>query len=210
MKGKPASLISIVKIFSLTCLISFRSSLFNWFFEFTQRLCSLADAADLKSAKYIPFYCCDPSCRGCKKWDFLQLPLILSKAISFRLSNQPNSNSTIPNRTQPHQTKLIHTKPNSTKPNYSKPNQTVPNQFWLTQTGLVCIAEPYPAFASYLLFCSLLSFYRIGTDGQTFVSPGIAERSSAIQLSYPKIPYPALPTSAGVLTWEVSWDGSHN
>ena len=62
--------------------------------------------------------------------------------------NYTKLNSSIPNRTQPHQTKLIQTKPNKAR------------QF-PTQTGWVCMAETYPALAYYLLFCPLLSFYKI-------------------------------------------------
>ena len=51
--------------------------------------------------------------------------------------------------------------------------QTKPDN---SQTGWACIAEPYPAFAYYLLFCSLLSFYKIRThslnQSLNFVPPG--------------------------------------
>ena len=33
-----------------------------------------------------------------------------------------------------------------------------------TQTGWVCMAEPYPALAYYLLFCPLLPFYKIVSE----------------------------------------------
>ena len=73
--------------------------------------------------------------------------------------------SSIPNRTQLHQTELIHTKPNSSIPNWTqlhqtklihtKPNSFIPNRTQPHQTKLIQI-KLYPAFAYYLLFCSLL------------------------------------------------------
>ena len=73
--------------------------------------------------------------------------------------NQPYQYQT---KTQPHQTKLIFTKPNST-------------QIWPSQTGWAYIAEPYPGFAYYLLFSSLLSFYKIMTHSLTHIcTPGVS------------------------------------
>ena len=111
-----------------------------------------------------------------------------NKQKSVHLPNHTKINLIKLNRNQPHQTKLIHNKPNSTTPNqthtyqtelnHTKPNSSIPNQTqphqtkliqtkpnkarqFPTQTGWVCMAKPYPALACYLLFCSLLSFYKI-------------------------------------------------
>ena len=74
--------------------------------------------------------------------------------------NYTKPNSSTPNQTHPpYQSELNHTKPNSSIPNQIIPMQTKPDNFkpnlsnpnWL---GMQCIAESYPAFACYLLFCS--------------------------------------------------------
>ena len=70
-----------------------------------------------------------------------------------------------PNLTKPHQIKLNLTKPNSITPNRTQPHQTkqFPNKFYqLKLAGYAMHSKTKSHFyADHLLFCSLLTFYKI-------------------------------------------------